>query len=290
MAIDRTKYMDAREAQRLRTVTAAWAITDAASGARQGVVSWALVDTAMLTGLRVNELAQLRVGDFIAGRSCLRVQRTKRRKPTTETMAIPPELVKHLRDFIAWKCAAGEPVAADSPLFRGKRGPMTLFGMQKIWKVCIRRAGLARELSIHSARHTIAVHLLAKTGNLRHVQKQLGHLSPIVTANLYADVPFDAMVKGATGSPSRYVGTGVFPFAPESSVKSSITLVEKYRKQITDRAERLGLETKELARRASVDRSGLSTFLNGSGNPTLDWVDKVLGALKRSKRPRKKRR
>ncbi|MBC8868339.1 MAG: tyrosine-type recombinase/integrase [Planctomycetes bacterium] len=51
-------------------------------------------------------------------------------------------------------------------------------------------------MSIHSARHTVAVHLLRKTRNLRHVQKQLGHASPTTTANLYADIPFEEMQAG----------------------------------------------------------------------------------------------
>lgn len=198
MAIDRTKYLDAGEAQRLRTTTEAWAITDLERGARQGVVAWALVDTAMLTGLRVNEIAQLRVGDLSAGRSSLHVHRTKRRRAVTETLAIPPELVKHLRQFITWKKSAGESTAGDSALFCGKRGPMTVSGMQKVWKVAIKRAGLPRELSIHSARHTMAVHLLSTTKNLKQVQQQLGHSSPVVTANMYAQVQFEEMREGVT--------------------------------------------------------------------------------------------
>ena len=47
---------------------------------------------------------------------------------------------------------------------------------------------MPKELAIHSARHTIAVALLRKTGNLRQVQKQLGHASPATTANMYADI------------------------------------------------------------------------------------------------------
>ncbi len=39
----------------------------------------------------------------------------------------------------------------------------------------------------------MAVHLLKETRNLRQVQKQLGHSSPTTTANMYADVPFQAM-------------------------------------------------------------------------------------------------
>ena len=53
--------------------------------------------------------------------------------------------------------------------------------------------------SIHSARHTVAVHLLRKTSNLRMVQKQLGHASPATTANLYADVRFEDMQEGLSG-------------------------------------------------------------------------------------------
>ena len=66
-------------------------------------------------------------------------------------------------------------------------------------------AGLPKELSIHSARHTIAVHLLKKTCNLRQVQKQLGHSSPTTTANLYADISFTDMQAGVTG---LYVASG----------------------------------------------------------------------------------
>jgi len=68
-----------------------------------------------------------------------------------------------------------------------------------VWKTAVKRAGLPKELSIHSARHTLAVHLLRKTGNLRQVQKQLGHASPATTANLYADVSFEDMQAGVTG-------------------------------------------------------------------------------------------
>ena len=89
--------------------------------------------------------------------------------------------------------------ATKGPLFVGCRGPLTAQGLQRIWKAAVRRAGLPAELSIHSARHTLAVHLLRKTGNLRQVPKQLGHSSPATTANMYADVSFEDMQTGVTG-------------------------------------------------------------------------------------------
>ena len=43
------------------------------------------------------------------------------------------------------------------------------------------------------------MHLLRRSGNLRIVQKQLGHSSPITTANMYADVPFEEMLRRLNG-------------------------------------------------------------------------------------------
>ncbi len=198
-AIERTKYMDTREVERLRTVVAAWAITDQVAGRRQGVLTWAVVNTALLTGLRVSELAKLRVGDFDPKRGLVQVPRHKRRTPTREPLAVPPDLVKHLQDFIAWKRLVEEPTGDSDPLFVGKRGPLTVQGLQQLWKRAIRKAGLPKELSIHSARHTLAVQLLSRTKNLRQVQKQLGHTDPATTANMYADVSFREMQAGLTG-------------------------------------------------------------------------------------------
>ena len=197
--MDRSRYMDAREVNLLRATAENRAVRDLRAGRKGGVKAWAVVDTALSTGLRVSELAALTVGDYDPKRSALRVSRLKRKEPLVETLAIGKDLAEHLRDFIAWKADAGEPVGAADALFHGNQGPLTAQGLQQIWKAAIRRAGLPKELSIHCARHTMAVHLLRKTHNLRQVQKQLGHASPATTANMYADVTFEDMQAGVDG-------------------------------------------------------------------------------------------
>ena len=199
MGIDRTRYLDADEAERLRTVAHARAVLDAAAGRKRGPLLWALVDTALVTGLRVSELARLVVGDLDARRGMLRVWRHKRRKRLQESMAISPTLAAHLSEFVAWKASAGQPVDPDSPLFWGKRGPLGAQGLAQAWRTAIRLAGLPRGLSIHCARHTAAVQLLGACNNLRAVQKHLGHASPTTTANMYADVPFKKMQEAVAG-------------------------------------------------------------------------------------------
>ncbi len=199
MGIDRAKYLDADETKRLRLVTEAANIKDLQAGRVRWVVAWAVVDSALQTGLRVSELAKLTIGDVDFRRSALRVHRSKRRKSITETIPLSKELRSHLKAFIEWKKAVGQPTGKGSPLFVGKRGALTASGLMQLWKRAVAEAGLPRELSIHCARHTLAVALLKKSGNLRLVQKQLGHTSPTTTANIYADVTFEDQQAAVNG-------------------------------------------------------------------------------------------
>jgi len=196
--MDRKRYLDEREVRLVRAITENRAIRDLRSGRIGGVLAWAVVDTALSTGLRVSEIAALKVGDVDLKRSCLKVKRLKRKQPVIETLAIGADLVEHLSEFIAWKVTVDQPTGRGDALLVGKRGPLTAQGLQQIWKRAIRDAELPKELSIHCARHTLATHLLRKTKNLRQVQKQLGHASPATTANMYADVTFDEMKDGVT--------------------------------------------------------------------------------------------
>ncbi len=193
MVIDRNKYMDAKEARQLRTVAEARAIVDLRAGRVLGVHAWMLVDLALSTGLRVSEMAALKIKDVDLKRGCLSVIRLKRKKKVKETLALGKDIAQHLKEYIAWM------EKKKGRLFVGCRGPLSAQGLQRVWKRSIRLAGLPEELSIHSARHTIAVQLLKKTGNLRQVQKQLGHASPATTANMYADITFEDMQDGLNG-------------------------------------------------------------------------------------------
>lgn len=193
MVIDREKYLDATEVKQFRMVIEAQAIVDLRKGRIRGPLTWMLVDLALSTGLRVSELVSLKIKDVDLKRGAMKVTRLKRKKKSTETMAIGKDLVDHLRDYIEWTGRT------KGPLFVGQRGPLTYRGLQQMWKNAIKLAGLPDELSIHSARHTLAVHLLKKTSNLRQVQKQLGHASPATTANMYADISFEDMQEGVTG-------------------------------------------------------------------------------------------
>ena len=193
--MDRTRWMDAREVRLLRATTENAALHDQAAGRRGGPLRWLVVDLALSTGLRVGELAALTRSDIDLKRCSLRVTRLKRRKDCVETLALPTGLVAHIKAYMA----AQSILEPSSPILAGPRGRLSRQGIQRAWRRAIELAGLPAELSIHCARHTMAVHLLAKTRNLRQVQKQLGHASPTTTANMYADVPWQDMAEGVEG-------------------------------------------------------------------------------------------
>lgn len=184
MSVDRTKYLSAEEVAVL--IAAAKARTT-----KTGVRAWMLVDFALNTGLRVSEIAAVKIEDIDFDRDLIHVHRLKKRNGDgKDVLAVGKELVAHLRAYIGKRHIGA--------LFAGQRGPLTAQGLQEIWYRSVELAGLPK-LSIHKARHTIAVHLLHKTRNLRLVQKQLGHASPATTANMYADVSFEDMQDGLNG-------------------------------------------------------------------------------------------
>jgi len=193
------------EVRTLRTVTEARSIQDLQRGRVNGVLAWMVVDTALSTGLRVSEIVALKVEDLDLKMGAVKVVRLKKKKKVQETVPVGKEFIRHAKDYLQWR---GDRLGEMDKEYRkgltdkagvllvGQRGPLTNRGAQQIWKTAIKRAGLRPDLSIHSARHTLATTLLRKTKNLRQVQKMLGHSSPTVTANMYADEPVWLKTRG----------------------------------------------------------------------------------------------
>lgn len=187
----RDKYLSEQEFRRLIAITRTRAHT---SPTRGNVSRWLVVDIALQTGLRVGEMAKLTVADYHGPHRTLNVWRTKKQAPTRDQIAISPSLCAHI-DSILQQRGGSAPTGA---LFVGERGPMTKRGLQQAWTRACELAGIPG-VSIHGARHTLAVHLLRRSKNLRLVQKQLGHGDPATTANMYADVPHEDRLEALTG-------------------------------------------------------------------------------------------
>ena len=187
--IDRTKILDQDQRLKLLKTCKERAELDLLHGRETWIRRYMLVDLVLFTGLRVAEIANLKIGDLElkVNDPYLIVRSGKRGKKRDVYM--DKDLVKNLKSFISWKKKTmGEAIENDSPLFSGRNGKhCAAITLMKSFKRAIEESSLPLHFSIHSARHTYATFLLHATNNLRYVQKQLGHSKISMTA-LYADV------------------------------------------------------------------------------------------------------
>ena len=192
--ITRDKFLSSNEARQLLKACKEKALVDTATGRNTWVTRYMLVHLAFNTGLRVSEIADLKIGDlFLKGTSdrylIVRHGKGRGEMGKKRDVYLDSEIVKHIKEYIEIKTKVfQEEITANAPLFASYQGKQfTTTGLYLSFKKALIAAGVSDHYSIHSARHTYATMLLAKTNNLRFVQKQLGHASLNMTA-LYADV------------------------------------------------------------------------------------------------------
>lgn len=187
--IHREKILDSDQRSKLLKTCRDKAELDLLRGRETWVKRYMLVDLVLFSGLRVAEVANLKIGDIeLATKDPYLIVRNGKRGKKREVY-LDKELVIHLKTFINWKKKTmGEEVEPDCPLFSGRNGGhCAAITLMKSFKRAIEESHLPLHFSIHSARHTYATFLLHATNNLRYVQKQLGHSKINMTA-LYADV------------------------------------------------------------------------------------------------------
>ncbi len=192
--ITRDKFLSPAETRQLLKICEEKAIVDTAKGRKTWITRYMLVHLALNSGLRVSELADLEIGDLhITGVSdtYLIVRHGKGRGTNGKKrdVYIDKQIVKHLRDYIKFKKKTLlENIDGDAPVLASNKGrKYSTTGLYISFKKAVKATKLPLHYTIHSARHTYATVLLAKTNNLRFVQKQLGHASLNMTS-LYADI------------------------------------------------------------------------------------------------------
>jgi site-specific recombinase XerD len=194
------KYLTQSEQAQLVKRTEDRAIIDLARGRKTWVRVWMLVDFALFTGLRVSELANIRIDDLKLSGSerTLLVRQGKGSK--SRLVFIDINLSRHIKTFIQWKKTAGESTVPEAYLLTPSKQARryTRHGIGKQFILARDNAKLPGRYSIHSLRHTYATYLLKQTGDLRLVQQQLGHASPSVTA-VYAKALPETIAKAVNG-------------------------------------------------------------------------------------------
>lgn len=136
-------------------------------------------------GLRVSELVSLKISDIFPDEQFIRVfgKGSKQRLvPIGEPAIRAIRLYRQVRD------AGPVQKAAEDILFLNQRGgKMSRVAVFNIVKEQARIAGICKEISPHTFRHSFATHLVENGADLRVVQQMLGHES-ILTTEIYTHI------------------------------------------------------------------------------------------------------
>ncbi len=143
------------------------------------------------TGLRVNEVVSLKVGDIDSQRMTLRVEQGKGQKDRYAMLS--PILLERLR--LWWRVARAQGKMLDGGwLFPGLNPvePLSTRQLNRAIHFAAADAGIEKRVSMHSLRHAFATHLLEQKVDIRLIQVLLGH-KKLETTALYAQVATDIL-------------------------------------------------------------------------------------------------
>ena len=148
----------------------------------------AILFTAYSAGIRVSEVVSLQLKDIDSDRMQIFVRNAKGKKD--RYVMLSPVLLDILRNYMgSW---------APRPhryLFEGMAPgePMSSRSAQHIFYEAKEKAGIKKDLSFHSLRHSFATHLLEKGVDIKYIKDLLGHFS-ITTTTRYLHVKKENLV------------------------------------------------------------------------------------------------
>ncbi len=148
----------------------------------------AMLFTAYSAGLRVSEVAALKIKDIDSGRMQIFVEQGKGKKDRYVTLS--PVLLDILRSYI--KQYKPKPVVH---LFESEQtgNAYPIRTIQRIFELAKVKARIKKEVGIHSLRHSFATHLLEKGTDIKYIKELLGHFN-IKTTERYLHVSKKSLV------------------------------------------------------------------------------------------------
>ena len=143
----------------------------------------AMLELLYATGIRVSELINLDLSHVNTSAGFIRVGDEKER-----IIPLYPAAVKALRVYIAEIRPQMIADPQQKSLFVNMNGErMTRQGFWKIIKSYQEKAGIQKQITPHTLRHSFAAHLLENGADLRSIQEMLGH-SDISSTQIYAQI------------------------------------------------------------------------------------------------------
>jgi integrase/recombinase XerD len=164
----------------------------------------ALLELLYATGMRASELSNLKISNMnldIGYLRCIGKGNRERVIPLGKTaIEAVKDYLFNLRSKLAKESSKGSEKTDDGSyrsdfLFLSRTGrPLGRIEIWRLIKKYAARAGMPKNLTVHTLRHCFATHLLAGGADLRSIQEMLGHVD-IATTQIYTHVDNERLRK-----------------------------------------------------------------------------------------------
>lgn len=151
----------------------------------EGQRNRAMLETLYSCGLRVSELCGLKLSDLYFDEGFIKVEGKGGKQ---RLVPISPRAIKEIKYWLLDRSRLPIKKGAEDIVFLARRGnPISRIMVFHIIKELAVEAGITKNISPHTFRHSFATHLLEGGANLRAIQCMLGHES-IATTEIYTHI------------------------------------------------------------------------------------------------------
>ena len=152
----------------------------------QGERNRAIIETLYSCGLRVSELTELKISDLFFDEGFIKVTGKGNKQRFVPIGPLTQKYINLYKDHVRIQIKIETPF--NDTLFLNRRGKQLSRAMIfTIVKNAAAKAGIQKNISPHTFRHSFATHLLENGADLRAIQMMLGHES-ITTTEIYMHV------------------------------------------------------------------------------------------------------
>jgi integrase/recombinase XerC len=140
--------------------------------ASDNIRDYAIIQTFLQTGIRLSELANLRVDDVDFEHRILTVRQGKGKKD--RQIPLVDDAVKALRNYMRYRNT--QLIVDDEIFFLAKNGTsLNVSTVKYTVAKYVKRAGIRKKTGVHTLRHTFGAHKADKNMSLATLQELMGH-------------------------------------------------------------------------------------------------------------------
>lgn len=149
---------------------------------REGQRNRAILEVLYSCGLRISELTSLKFSNLFLNEGFIKVDGKGNKQ---RLVPISPTAVKEINNYLMDRDTYPIQKGSEDMVFLSKRGtPISRIMIFHFIKEYADMAGIKKNISPHTFRHSFATHLLEGGANIRAIQQMLGH-EKITTTEIY---------------------------------------------------------------------------------------------------------